>query len=902
MFKLRHISLGLALAAVPISASAQAREGTTTPLASASRLQTSIVMDGRLDEAAWAEATPITEFRQYEPEEGAPASLRTELRVMYDDQALYVGAWMEQPEGVVAPLARRDQLNDADGNNGSFNSLTTDKLVVVLDPYHNHLDEISFEVNPAGVRGESYNGDSSWDPIWQAAAEQTPEGWTAEMRIPLSQLRFSPEETDTWGLQVWRYIDGRNERDMWSFWGQSERGGAMFFGDLQNLAIARQPRQMELLPYVVTGSTLRDVDEANPYESSPDLRLGLGGDLKYLLTSNLTLDATFNPDFGQVEVDPATLNLSAFETYYDEKRPFFVAGASAFRFGRNRCMMCTENFGIGAFYSRRIGRAPQLEGAVGDISTYSDPPENTSILAAAKVTGRTSNGYSIGVMNAVTNEERARYLPETGGGELKQVVEPRANYFVGRVVKEMGGGATTIGGIFTSTIRGTSDSLVSDRLHSHAEAAGIDWFHTWNSRNYSWMGTAIASNVSGSPDAISRTMRSSAHYYQRPDREIGSGGLFNTAWDEDATRLGGYGLYSRVGKDGGGVLRWEAMGSVRSPGLELNDLAYLNRGDYLLGGVNVGGNWTTPTRWYRSVFNSIGVSGKYNFDGDRLGTNVQGFFGMQFNNYWNLRTFMIHETNALDDRLTRGGPLVEGAGYTFGHINVSTDPRKTAVFDIEVEGALGSTEGTHSLTVRPGIALKPMANVFVQLAPSFSYDENVAQYITRVEDPTATAFYGNRYVFGFIEQKTLSLETRINATFTPNLTLELFAQPFLATGDYSHFREFAAPRSIQKNVYGQDVGSVAYDAGAGEYRVDPDGSGPAGSFTFDNPDFTTRSLRGTAVLRWEYRPGSTLFFVWSQERFGEDPFSSFDGGAARSMLLDDPATNVFQIKATYWIG
>jgi hypothetical protein len=897
-------ALAFALLAIPHGASAQAGEApadsVATAVAEAAYRVGPISIDGRLDEAAWDRAAPITDFRQYEPNEGAPASLPTELRILYDDEALYIGARMTQPGGVVAPLARRDQLVDASGNNGSFNSLTTDKLVVSLDPYHNRLDNVLFEINPAGVRGDQFNGDASWDPIWEAEARVDSLGWTAEMRIPLSQLRFSADAT-TWGLQVWRYIDRLNERAMWSFWSQSASGGPAFFGELRGLEIARQPRQLEILPYIVTGSTFRHVDSADPYQDSPDLRFGVGGDLKYLLTSNLTLDATFNPDFGQVEVDPATLNLTAFETFYDEKRPFFVAGSSAFRFGGNRCMFCTENVGLGAFYSRRIGRSPQLGGSLDPIAAYADQPDNTTILGAAKVTGRTEGGYTIGVLNAVTSEERAHYLPSSGADETTQVVEPLTNYFVGRVNKEFRGGASTFGGIFTSTARRTDDPLVNERLRGHAEALGFDWYHSWDRRNYSLRGSALLSNVGGSPEAISRTMRSSAHYFQRPDRQVTSDGLFDTRYDPTASSLRGYGFHTRIGKDGGGRLRWEAMTNVRSPGLEVNDLAFLNRGDYILFNGNIGGNWTTPTSWYRSIFNSVGGSTRYNFDGDRIGSTLQAFYGMQFLNYWNLRLFGIHETAAYDDHLTRGGPVVRRPGSTIGNVTVSTDARSPVVLDFQVQAAQG-TEGTRSLTLRPGFALKPSPNVFVQLSPSYSYDEDVAQYVTRVPDSTASAFFGDRYVFAFIEKKTLSLETRVNATFTPNLTLQLYAQPFVASGEYSAFREFAAPRGIDKLIYGEDVGAIRYDEVARLYEVDPDGAGPAQPFTFLNPDFTARSLRGTAVLRWEYRPGSTLYFVWTQERSGRDPFDSFGIGAGRSLLLDDPATNVFQIKATYWIG
>ncbi len=894
----------LALMALPFPARAQqARDlsvSTTVPMASAAPRTSAIAIDGRLDEACWQQAVPATGFRQSQPDEGAPASLPIEVRILFDDQALYIGARMSEPGGVVAPLARRDQLLDASGDNGSFNSLTTDKLIVRLDPYHNHLDDAWFEVNPAGVRGDQFNGDPSWDPIWDAATHVDSLGWTAELRIPFSQLRFSQDPEQSWGLQIWRYVDRLNEQDMWSFRRRNEPSGPAFFGDLDGLAIPGRPRQLEVLPYVVTASRFDRAAPADPYNDNREMRFSAGADLKVLLTSNLTLDATLNPDFGQVEVDPATLNLSAFETYYDEKRPFFIAGASAFRFGGMRCMFCNNSSSLSAFYSRRIGRPPQLNGWVSDNAEYVDAPENTSILGAAKITGRTGNGYTVALLDAVTGREEARYLGTAGAAERTQVVEPLSNYFVGRVKKEFRN-ASTLGGILTSTTRQLGDSVVSAQLRSHAEAGGIDWRHTWGGREYSWMGSALVSSVSGSPAATLLTQQSSAHYFQRPDRSVHGDGLFDARYDPTATSLRGYGLFTRVGKDNGTLL-WEAMSNVRSPGFEVNDLAFLSRADYAWFNGNIGGNWTVPTRWYRSIFTSIGGATEVNYDGDRTRAALQTFYGMELPNYWNIRLMGIHDAPAFDDRLTRGGPVVKRTGYDVASLEVSTDARASAVWDVMVQASRGVGDDTRSLTIRPGVALKPAANIFIQLSPSYSRNQSSEQYVTTVADPTASAFDGNRYVFGYITTKTVSLDTRVNWTFTPDLTLQLFAQPFIASGDYASFREFAAPRTLDKLVYGREAGTISYDEASSTYRVDPDASGPARPFTFDNPDFTTSALRGTAVLRWEYRPGSTLFFVWTQQRAGDDPVGTFDFGRARTAIFRQRPLNVFQVKATYWFG
>ncbi len=880
----------------------------TPPVAQAQRLRGSISLDGKLDDAAWQTAKPITDFTQYQPHEAQPPAMRTEIRVLYDDNAIYIGARLYDSlgaKGVRAPLARRDQLLDGNGNNGSFNSLTTDKLVVVFDPYHNHRDQALFEVNPVGVKGDQFDGDPSWDPIWQVATNVDSLGWTAEMRIPFSQLRFSRDSLQTWGMQIWRYADRLNERDMWAFWRASEAGGPAYYGNLEGLRIPPQPKAFELLPYALSSQAFKYAAPSDPYHTSSTNKMSAGLDLKYLLTSNLTLDATVNPDFGQVEVDPATINLSAYETYYDEKRPFFVAGSSAFDYGGMNCNFCSNTSSLDLFYSRRIGRAPQLNGYVDGIAAYDNLPDKAAILGAAKVTGRTASGFTIGMLDALTNRENATYVTTPGGPEFTQQVEPLTNYFVGRAKKEFRDGATMVGGMLTSTARQMSDTVLSDRLRSHSEAAGIDWDHRWHQRDYSWIGSVATSSVAGSPQAIQLTERSSAHYFQRPDRRVQSDGLFGTSYYTGATALRGYGLYTRLAKNNGNWF-WETAQNWRSPGFEVNDLSYLNRADYRWMNFNVGRQWSTPGRFYRSAVILGGGQQQFNYDGDRTDEQAQFYASMEFLNYWRLRSIGVYHPAVLDDRLTRGGPVVIRSGYRDGVLQLSTDPRDRAVFNISVEGAPGVGASTHMLTVSPGVALKPTSSMFISLTPTFASRESDAQYVTTQADPTATSFYGKRYVFGYLRSTTWSLDTRVNWTFTPNLTLQLYAQPYFASGDYSSFREFAAPRTLNKVVYGRDAGSItrapATSASGAVYTVDPDGSGPAKSFSFGDPNFAYRSLIGNAVLRWEYRPGSTVYFVWTQNRSGDSSVGNFDFTRDRALLLRDRPTNVFQIKVNYWIG
>jgi hypothetical protein len=899
MLKSSRLVAGLVLSAASVLRAQQpAAHPTPVPSAHASRASERISMDGKLDEAAWAAATPITEFRQVQPDEGKPSTLRTEVRFLFDDEALYVGAKLSDPQGkagVHAPLARRDQLLDASGDNGSFNSLTTDKIVISLDPYHNHLDEVLFELNPAGVRGDQLNGDPSWDPVWEGAASIDDAGWTAEMRIPYSQLRFSRDSLQVWGLQVVRVADRINEVSTWSFRRKDESSGPAYFGHLDGLVITERPRQLELLPYVVTGAQYQYTSPLNPYRGTRDMRFNAGADIKYNLTSNLTLDGTINPDFGQVEVDPASLNLSAYETFYDEKRPFFVANRSAFSFSGTSCYFCSNFSSLSPFYSRRVGRPPQLNGYVSQTSTYADTPDDATILGAAKITGRTANGYTVGLMEAVADREEARFVATAGGADEVQVVEPLTNYFVGRVRKDLRQGATQIGVIATSAIRKLDDDpLLTSTLRSDATTAGIDWSHAWSNRRYRWRGGFLATDVRGSEAAITATQLSSAHYYQRPDRD-------EVLFDPTATSLQGYGLYTRLAKENGNWL-WEVMENARTPGYETNDLGFLDRTDYAQTTANVARTWTRPTSWYRSMFAIIGGIQQYNLDGVNTDAQRQAYWSIELPNYWNLRNFVIHVPTHYDDRLTRGGPIVKAIGYDFAHLQLSTDARRRAVFDIQVEPSR-SPDGTRGLNVTPGVAIKPAANVFVQLSPSYSYSENGQQYLLAQPDANAPAgFDGQRYVFGNVVTKIVSFETRVNWTLRPTVTLQMYAQPFIAAGDYKSFREFAAPRSDVMLDYGTDIGTVFRDPATRGYVVDPDGAGPSPSFTFDDPNFTSRSLRGTSVLRWEYRPGSTLFFVWTQQRAGASSFGNYEFSRDMRAMLSDRPDNVFLVKATYWIG
>ncbi len=862
-----------------------------------------VSVDGRLDESAWAAAPPLTGFRQQQPDQGAAPSQRTEVRILHDATTLYVGARMFDtagPKGVRALLARRDQLMD--GN-------ASDKIALVFDPFRDRNTRVWFELNPLGVRGDHFNGDASFDPVWEGAAHVDSLGWTAEFRIPLSQLRFGRDSVQRWGLQVWRTISRRNEQDMWAYWRPDEAGGPAYFGTLEGFALAEQPRQLELVPYVVSSNRFAPVADGDPFRRSGELNARVGADVKVNITSNLTLDATLNPDFGQVEVDPARVNLSAFEQFFQERRPFFVANSNAFSFGNFNCYFCSNVSNLGVFYSRRIGRSPQLLGLVNDKAEYVDAPDASTILGAAKLTGRTRNGWTVGVLDALTNRATARYVPNgmaPGEPYARQEVEPLTNYFMGRLRKDFRGGNTRVGGITTYTVRALREPAERERLRSDAELLGFDVQHYWGQRTYSLAAQVAASRVAGDTAAIRRTQQTSAHFYQRPDRGVRSDGLFDAGYDPTRRSLMGYGLYARLAKETGSWL-WETAQNWRSPGFEVNDISFLDRADYRWMNANVVRQWTTPGSWYRNIWTSVGGQQQFNYDGDRNDLQGQVYGQVTLRNWMGLSAFVIHKPALLDDRLARGGPVVRRAGYTDYSLNYNTDTRRALTLD--VGGEAGTRVGTDGsfLSTNASVTYRPSPRFLLRMGPSWSRSLDRQQYVDAVVDPTATAFAGRRYVFAALDQRTLSIDTRFNATFTPTLTLELFAQPFLASGDYQAFTEFAAPRAIAMREFGRDVGTVTGLRGdeetlASAYRIDPDAAGPAAPFTLSNPNFNVRSLRGTAVVRWEYKPGSTLFFVWTQQREGNAAFGDFDVGRDRAALFRDRPTNIFQIKATYWVG
>ncbi len=812
-----------------------------------------ILLDAKLDEAAWAAAKPITDFTQVDPEEGKPASQRTEVRFLYDEDALYIGAKMYDAEGaagVTTRLVRRDATFDSD------------YLELVIDGYHDHLSRAFFDLNPSGSKSD-YIGigtsccDNSWDPVWEAATHVDADGWTAEIRIPFSQLRFSRDSVQRWGLEVRRFIKRRNEQDQWAFWYKNEAGGPARFGHLDGIRVPRATSGLELLPYAVTkSSSLASATPGDPFNShgKPTMRAGL--DLKDRVTSNLTLDATFNPDFGQVEVDPAVLNLSAFETFFQEKRPFFVEGAQVFDFGSFSCNFCSNVESMSAFYSRRIGRAPTGGDLATDRYAFSEVPDATTILGAGKLTGRTSDGTTLGILNAVTNQANARVATVTGD-RLSQEVEPLADYFVGRAKHDFMNGNLVVGGVLSGVAR-RLDTTFASRLASHAELYGNDMFYTWHDHMFSFRAQGAVTNVSGDPAAILLRQESSARYFQRPDRGAVHGFL-STQYDSNATSLRGAGWYARFGKDIGDWFG-ELQTNSRTPGYETNDYAFQQRADYLFYNGNIGRNWTTPGSWYRSITTIVGGQLQNNFEGDRTGEQLHTYFSTTTPQFWNVTAMYIKRPSVIDDRQLRGGPAVRTASAQYSELDVSSDSRPALIGN----GSL-SYYSDQAGGVNPALSLsatyRPRPNLSMSFGPSISKSRNYAQYVQTVADSTATAFYGSRYVMSNLNQRTLELDTRVSVTFSPAMTLELYLQPFLrgwtllqlqGVRSATHARDgrlWARPRDDRHGA--RQIGNDR------ELHHRSRRRGPGQAIRRDESQLQPTVAAGKRrVFRWEYRPGS----------------------------------------------
>ena len=814
--------------------------------------------DGVLDEPAWATAQPVTEFYQQTPDQGAAVTEKTDFRVLFDDAALYIGARLydAHPESIQANLGRRDA------------SLPADRISVYIDPYHDKRSGYLFVVNAAGLRvdGLLYNDgvqDLTWDGVWEGRSHRDSLGWSAEMRIPFSQLRFQSEAEPVWGIDFKRVIVRRGEESLVAYTPRDGAGFVSRFPDLVGLKGIRPSRSIEISPYLTSKGEFLRHTPGDPFNDGSRFGGRTGLDLRAPVGRRLTLNATVNPDFGQVEVDPAVVNLSDVESSFQEKRPYFVEGAANFNFGREGSNSYW-NFNWPEptfFYSRRIGRAPQ--GAVPN-SDFSDVPIAATILGAAKLTGKITPTTNFGTLQAVTG--RADAEMETGGFRSAAELEPLTYYEVTRALKEFHNRRAGLGLLSTAVMRRLTDAALEDQLNRASLMGGVDgWYFLDPKQVWVLSGWAATSNVQGTAARMAAVQRSSRHYFQRPDAG-------DVEVDPTATALTGYAGRMWLNKQSGAVMSNTGIGFL-SPKFEVNDLGLQSRSDLINAHTMLGYQWTADGK-YKRYANVWGVlAGSQNFDRDLINAQVALGGNTTYKNNWNTWWNVGALPRFTDVRSTRGGPEMLSRRYAYVNAGLNTDSYKKTFWspwiDLELDEAGSAYNGGGFY-----VEWKPRPNLLVSAGPWVNLNHSDAQYVTTVADPAATATYGSRYVFAELDQTTVGTDLRINWTFTPDLSLETYVQLFFSSGKYAQYKSLAAP---------------------GTYAFDPYAFG-------GNPSFDFGSLRGNAVLRWEYLPGSALFLVWTQQRDDFQPVGDFDLRRGVTHVLDAQADNVFLVKVSYHLG
>jgi hypothetical protein len=843
-----------------------AQEAKPRPSYSATRATIAPVIDGDLNDAVWQSAEEITGFTQRDPNEGQPATRQTRVKVAYDEGAIYFAAVMEDSAAVTPLLARRD----SDLNSGDY-------IRISIDSQHDRQNGAAFVVNASNVQMDMtlYNDiydDISWDAVWDSATKITAKGWVAEVRIPYSQLRFPDKPVHTWGFNVSRWTKSIAESSRLVFTPKNVSAFVSQFADLTGIEGIKPRRGFEIVPYGIARTDLHS-RESNPFIHPAEQRMDAGVDIKYGLSSSLTLTGTVNPDFGQVEVDPAVLNLSQFETFFPEKRPFFTEGADVFRFGNGPA---NSRWGFNMsfptfFYSRRIGRSPQ--GSVN--AEWQDAPGETTILGAAKVTGKVGNGWTVGILDALTDKEEAWFAngPQVG----TQAVEPMTNYLVARATKNYGKDSRA-GFMFTSVNRRLDDGL-DDSLRAKSYFGGADGYTLFKEKTWilEWLGGA--SLVQGSESAIAATQLSGARYYQRPDAN-------DVEFDPTRTSLSGWMGRVMFAKQKG---KWRPNLQIQalSPGFEINDVGFLPRTDAITTHAVLQYRDTDLKKHTREVSWWVAKFQNFNFDKDVTANGLTGSFYTQFTNYWSAWSWAGMHADHIDDRITRGGPAMIYRADRYAGAGFGNDSRKKVFFETETERVRDDFGGTFA-SYYLSVTYRPSSSIRLTVTPRYSDSTEVAQYVTSLPDATYTPTYGNRYIFSTLDQKTIDLGIRTEWTMNARLSAQLFLQPFIASGDYHGYKYLTRARGDAFTPI-----DPAYNASENRYI--------ASSASFGNPNFNFRSVRGSAVVRWEFRPGSAMYVVWNENRSDVAPLGDFKVRRDFSALPNAPSQDVFLIKFSYWL-
>ncbi len=843
----------------------------------ATQAQSSIRIDGRFDEAAWSSAPVASGFTQHLPSSGAPATQSTEVRILYDNSAIFIAFTLNDtaPDSIAATLARRDFAGYSDWAH------------VYLDSYHDRRTAFRFSVNPAGVKSDAaISGDElgneqpGWDAVWDAAVTRDSTGWRAEFRIPLTQLRFSSVASgdgQTWGLQLGRRIARRNELSVWAPLPATASGFVSRFGELRGLAV-RSGRRLETVPYVLGRVTREPGARANPFYRPNQLASSVGADLKYGLTTDLTLTATLNPDFGQVEADPSEVNLTGLETFLTEKRPFFVEGADIFQMEISEASWIhgTEE----VFYSRRVGRA--VQGRPPRDADYVDHEQAARIIGAAKISGKTSNGFAVGLLSAATGAEHAEFV--TGDNSGRVMIEPRTSYSVLRVNREALQGRAAFGSVLTATLRNITDDV--SMIPASSYVGGLDGRLRFGPDNgWDLSGSFIGSRIGGGARAIDAVRRNSVHRHQRPDAT-------HFDYSPGETSLAGYSATTSVGKNDGSW-RGSLGAHLISPGFDANDLGFhtssdVSRAHFLLGYQDL-----RPAR-FRKWWGWWNTWAAFTQAGEQTGLGTQLNGNVEFHNLWFLAGAARRDQSVLSPTILRGGPALRLPGRSRLSLSLASDPRRTVATTIAGSVTRGD-QGELIKRIAPALTLRPSPRAEVWIQPVIQWTRDPAQWLGQFQDSGTPV-----HLAGSLDQTTASLTTRLNLSFTRDLSLQVYAQPFSSEGRYGTLRQVVSPRAGNFANRFRDVAATRSGSG---YSIDRDLDGQA-DFLVGDPAFDVKELKTNVVVRWEMRPGSSMFLVWSQGRNGSaaDVNRPDDLWTDARDLFRLPATNVLLLKVSTWVG
>lgn len=848
------------------------------PIANAVRIATAPAIDGKLTDPIWAAAPKNGGFVRRFPNPNLPALRTTEFAVLYDDVAVYIGVWAtdESPTQIRGLLTRRDQES------------VSDVIGVAFDSYHDRRTAFTFLLNPAGVQRDMLiyddsNADDSWDAVWTGNSARTATGWTAEFRIPLSQLRFSATAEQTWGMQVIRNVARTGEEDVWSPWQRSDAQIVSKFGTLHGIRNVKPGRRLELLPYVSVGLQNAPVAADDPLNDSLSPRRAIGIDAKYGLSSAFTLSATLNPDFGQVEADPAQVNLSANELYFAERRPFFLEGTELFKMGIGSDDESSESL----FYSRRIGGRPH--GSVD--GEYTKIPTATTIYGAAKVSGKTEGGWSVGALNVVTGQARGVGI-DADANQITAVVEPLTNFSLARVKRDFREGKSTVGMMATGVQRALADTPLRDQLVAQAYTGGVDGMHRWgHNGGYQLKANLYGSYVHGSAAAVARLQGLARHNFQRPDAP-------HLRYDATRTTMAGAALGWNLGSiNVDPHWRYGIGGDIRTPEFEANDIGFQTSTDQIVTYGFAAYRNDAPGGGLLSYRINSNLWTYTDFE-PRLagwGSNLNGH--VTTNDMWNLGGGINYDRNRWDFTALRGGAALRANSGISAWSYFNTDSRNKMQVGGSANAGLVPGSNNWSTSADLNAQLQARSNVEISLGPSVSVLEDDRQYVEQTVDSAGTA----HYVLGRIRQVTAAMTLRMAWTLTPNLGFQLYAQPFLSTGSYSDYKDADRPAA-------QSYGDRFYHYTADDLRMEADqvsvlrDRSGRNAYTFARPDYGARELRSTLVVRWQYRPGSTVFAIWSHGRSAFDGDGVFRLGSELQTLARTAGENVVMLKANYWFG